>query len=50
MIVGLRRLSDLANRVTELVLVPIVAFFTILIVVSVSPATCFSCPLSPRSS
>jgi TRAP-type C4-dicarboxylate transport system permease small subunit len=45
MIAVLRRVSDVANRVTELALVPIVGFFTILIVVSVFSRYVFQLPI-----
>jgi TRAP-type C4-dicarboxylate transport system permease small subunit len=45
MIAALRRTSDLVNRATELALVPIVAFFTILIVVSVFSRYVFQLPI-----
>lgn len=41
----LRRMSDLANRATEFVLVPIVAFFTLLLVASVFSRYLFQLPI-----
>jgi TRAP-type transport system small permease protein len=45
MIAALRRLSDGANRATELVLVPIVGFFTLLLVISVFSRYLFQLPI-----
>ncbi len=45
MIAALRRASDLANRSTELALVPIVAFFTFLLVVSGFSRYVFQLPI-----
>jgi TRAP-type C4-dicarboxylate transport system permease small subunit len=45
MIATLRRLSDGTNRATELALVPIVAFFTLLLVISVASRYLFQLPI-----
>ena len=45
MIAALRQASDPVNRATELALVPIVAFFTVLIVMSVFSRYVFQLPM-----